>query len=250
MTQTLQQAARLTLSLLLSTAVCAQTTAPATPYMNRNVIVLDPAHGGEDIGATLDGQPEKDVTLDLAASLKALLTARGFTVVSTREADLPDTAPILTTDQRAGIANHLRPIACIVIHATRTGSGIGLFTSSLPLSPDLYEPAAQIPWDTAQTTYLPSSYRLANDLGVALLRAKIPAVLTRTVLRPLDNLTCPAVAIEVAPLVVGSGNKSTSPTDGYYQQRLADTLAAAIQNWRDLLYPRPAPKAAATGTTP
>ena len=248
MNQNLQQAARLTLSLLLSAAACAQTPAPATPYINRNVIVLDPAHGGQDNGANLGSQPEKDVTLALSASLKALLTARGFTVVSTRESDLPDTAPILTTDQRAGIANHLRPVACIVIHATGTGSVVTLFTSSLPLSPDLYEPAAAVPWETAQTTYLSASQRLANDLGIALLHAKIPAVLTRTSLRPLDNLTCPAIAIEVAPLA-GSGGKSTSPTDGYYQQRLADTLAAAIQNWRDLFYPRSAPRSA-TGTTP
>lgn len=239
----------LSLPLLLAAAASAAAQTPATPYMNRNLIVLDPAHGGQDTGASLPGQPEKDVTLSLAASLKALLVTRGFTVVSTREADL--TAP-LTTDQRAGIANHLRPVACIVVHATTTGTGIHLFTSSLPTTGYAYDPAAQIPWESAQTTYLAQSQRLANDLGVALLHAKIPVVLARTALRPLNNLTCPAVAIELAPLPV-SGEKTTPPTDGYYQQHVADTLAAAILTWRDLVNPRPAPKAApapATGATP
>jgi len=95
---------RLALALLLLIApLQAQTT---TPYENRNLIVLDPAHGGQETGANLNGQSEKDLTLTLAASLKAQLTTRGFSVVSTRDADLPDTAPLLTTDQRAGIANH------------------------------------------------------------------------------------------------------------------------------------------------
>ncbi len=225
---------------------------PATPYMNRNLIVLDPAHGGEDNGASINGQAEKEVTLALAASLKALLVGRGFTVVSTRDAELPATGPVLTSDQRAGIANHLRPVACIILHAASTGAGIHLFTSPLAPSSDLYEPTAQVRWETAQTTYLAQSQRLANDLGVALLQVKIPVVLTRTYLRPLDNLTCPAVAVEVAPFPK-NGQKPTAPTDGYYQQRIADTLAAAIQSWRDVNNSRPVPKPIVTppaGATP
>jgi len=221
------------------------------PYFNRNVIVLDPAHGGQDAGATLNGHAlEKDVTLALAASLRATLTARGFTVVSTRDSDLTAAAPLLTGDQRAGTANHLRPVACIVLHATASGNGLSLSTSSLPLqeAPSASEPSAPIPWDTAQSLYLPQSLRLANDLGLALLRAKLPVQLLRTTLKPLDNLTCPAVALEVAPLVV-NGSKPTPVTDAGYQQRIADTLAGAILNWRDLMAPKPVAKPAPTPTS-
>ena len=214
------------------------------PYFNRNVVVLDPAHGGQEVGATLNGHVlEKDVTLALATSLRAQLTARGFTVVSTRDSDLTAAAPVLTNDQRAGTANHLRPVACIVLHATASGNGLNLSTSSLPL-PDATsaaEPSTQIPWDTAQSLYLPQSLRLANDLGLALRRAKLPVQLLRTSLKPLDNLTCPAIALEVAPLVM-SGSKATPVTDAGYQQRIADTLAGAILSWRDLLAPKPVPK--------
>ncbi len=45
----------------------------------------------------------------------------------------------------------------------------------------------------------PPKPRLANTLGLALLRARLPVLLSRASLRPLDNLTCPAVAIEIAP---------------------------------------------------
>ncbi|WP_263381572.1 N-acetylmuramoyl-L-alanine amidase family protein [Granulicella arctica] len=241
-----RQIRRLTLTLLLGVATGLAQTAPATPYMNRNLIVLDPAHGNQDSGATINNQPEKEITLAFATTLKTLLTAKGFTVVSTREAELP---AVLTTDQRAGTANHLRPVACIVLHATSTGDGVHIFTSSLPATSDPYEPAAQISWESAQTTYLAQSQHLANDLGLALVRTKVPAVLIRTALRPLDNLTCPAVAIELAPLKNGNHR----PADEAYQQRVADTLAAALLTWRDLINPRPAPKAAPTpaaGATP
>jgi N-acetylmuramoyl-L-alanine amidase len=222
---------------------------------NRNLIVLDPAHGGQDAGPNLNGQPEKAITLALATNLKSNLTALGFTVVSTRETDLPDSAPLLTTDQRAGTANHLRPIACLIIHAASSGSGVHLITSSLPQSDVPHEVGAAIPWETLQDDYIDRSQRLANDLGLALVHAKIPALLVRATLRPLDNLTCPALAIEVAPL---PGNPRLIPvTDSGYQQRLADTIAGALLTWRDATSPRPAPKpaptpasAAAGGPTP
>ncbi|NYF81140.1 N-acetylmuramoyl-L-alanine amidase family protein [Granulicella arctica] len=237
--------------LLLGTATAlAQITPPSTPYVNRNLIVLDPAHGGQDNGPTLNGQPEKNITLALSNALRTALTTRGFTVVSTRDADLPATTPLLTTDQRAGTANHLRPVACIVLHATTSGSGIHLITSSLTPSTEPYESSTTIPWDTAQTLYLSQSLHLANDLGLALLRVKIPVLLIRTALPPLDNLTCPAVAIEIAPLIA-SGQKNIPVTDASYQQRLADTIAAALLNWRDLTHPSPKPVTAPTaGVTP
>lgn len=240
--------------LLGATALAQSPTPPATPYINRNVIVLDPAHGGQDNGASLNGQPEKNITLSLAASLKSLLTAEGFTVVSTRETDLPATSPLLTTDQRAGIANHLHPAACIVLHATAIGSGVHLATSTLTPSGLAYNPNFPLAWESAQSPYLPQSQRLANDLGLSLLRAKLPVLLARAAIRPLENLTCPAIAIEIAPLAL-SGQKSLPPTDATYQQRVANTLAAAILLWRDTTLPAPAPRPApkptpTTGATP
>lgn len=228
---------------------------PPVPYFNRNVIVLDPAHGGQDQGGSIHGQPEKDVTLALATSLRAALVARGFTVVSTRDAELPEASPLLTPDQRAGIANHLRPVACLILHATNSGVGIHISTSSLAASAGPYESSATIRWESAQALYLPQSLRLANDLGLALVRAKLPVLLTRTTLRPLDNLTCPAIALEVAPLA-GSGAKLLPASDLAYQRRIVEVLATATLTWRDLNAPRPTPPiptpkpAPAIGATP
>lgn len=198
---------------------------------NRNLILLDPAHGGQDRGVSFNGTPEKDLTLVLAANLRALLADRNFTVASTRDAELPANTPLLSTDQRAGTANHLRASACLILHASASGNGIHIVTSSLP---PLEAPApTAIPWDTAQAASLPQSQRLANTLGLAMLHLKLPVTLTTAALRPLDNLTCPAVAIEIAPLA--TGGHVTPPTDPAYQHRLAEAVAVALTDWRNSL---------------
>jgi N-acetylmuramoyl-L-alanine amidase len=199
--------------------------------------VLDPAHGGPDNGATLGNQVlEKDITVALAARLRAALTSAGFTVVSTRDADPPTP---LTTDQRAEIANRAHPLACIVLHATAGGSGVHLYTSTLqPSEPQPSDSQSDAPaftptpWDEAQAGSIPQSLALAASFNTALTKAGLPALLGRAPLRPLDNLTCPAVAIELAPLLVAGGDP-TPVTDADYQQRVAAALAATLRLYRD-----------------
>ena len=234
------------LAALSATTTLAQST---TPTLNRNVVVLDPAHGGSDNGAAITPNlPEKQFTLAFAARLRTLLTNAGFTVVATRDADVPAQAPsqpaTLTSDQRAGTANHVRALACILIHATTSGSGAHLFTSTLPTDEPI-DPAAPIPWNLAQTPYLPLSLRLANQLGLALIHANIPTILSTAAIRPIDNLTCPAIAFELAP------NSGTSLTDATYQQHAAQAITSALIAWRNLQPPPPpAPKPAPTPAAP
>ena len=180
-------------ALLLTLLTVAQAQQP-TP---RTLIFLDPAHGGLDPGAHLPNNVlEKDLTLAFATRLRAQLSAAGFALLSTRDADPAVPFP---TDQRAEIANHAHPAACLILHATSSGSGIHVITSSLPPN-TLDDPHATIPWNTAQSASIPQSLALANEIGLALEHAKLPVILSRAAIRPLDNLICPAVAIEIAPL--------------------------------------------------
>ena len=223
-------------------------TQPApSPPPPRIVVVLDPAHGGPDSGARLGEQLlEKDITLAIAARLRASLAASGFTVVSTREAD---SLTPLTTDQRAEIANRTRAIACIVIHATATGTGVHLYASPLQPkeppaagepSPKYRPPFEPTPWETAQAEAIPQSLQLLADLSAALKTTDIPVVTGRAPLRPLDNMICPAVAVELAPLIV-PGTDPTPVTDPAYQQRLAEALTRGLQSWR-IQQPPPSPR--------
>lgn len=242
-TQILKAATTLILGTIPCLSVLSQTRSPS---FNRNVIVLDPAHGGTDTGAHLaDDLNEKEVTLTFAATLRTLLGQAGFTVVATRDADPPDTAP-LTIDQRASTANHARALACILIHATVSGSGVHIATSTLPEdSPD--DTSTLIPWNTAQAAYIPQSRRLANQIGFSLVHTQIPTLLGRSSVSPLDNLTCPAISLEVAPLIV-HGSDNTPVTDTDYQQHIAQAITSALISWRTQADPNaaktqtPAPK--------
>jgi N-acetylmuramoyl-L-alanine amidase len=221
-----QFAARLLLVFLASLAPLA---AYAQQPIPRTTIFLDPAHGGSDSGARLsDSLPEKSLTLAFATRLRAVLSTSGFSVIATRDTD--PTVPF-TTDQRAEIANHSHPTACIVLHATASGNGIHIVTSDV--RPPDYDTDTRhaIPWDTAQSASIPQSLALANALGLALLHSRLPVLLTRASLRPLDNLTCPAVAIEIAPFTPADG-EATPVTDANYQQQIAEAIATGLASWR------------------
>jgi N-acetylmuramoyl-L-alanine amidase len=217
-------AARFTLA-LVSVLPLASVAQQPTP---RTIIFLDPAHGGPDTGAHLPNNLlEKDITLAFAARLRGLLYTSGFTVISTHETDPAVPFP---TDQRAEIGNHAHPTACLILHATASGTGIHIVTSAL--APNTFEdPHATIPWNTAQAASVPQSLSLANEIGLALKNAKLPVILSRASLRPLDNLTCPAVAIEIASL--DPSDSSAPPiTDATYQQNIAKAIAAGLTSWR------------------
>jgi N-acetylmuramoyl-L-alanine amidase len=228
---------------LIAALVVTFLTAPAAQAQQptpRTVIFLDPAHGGPDPGAHLPNNIlEKDLTLAFATRLRAQLSTAGFTLLSTRDADPAVPFP---TDQRAEIANHAHPAACLILHATSSGSGIHVITSSLPESqPD--DPHATIPWNTAQSASIPQSLALANEIGLALQHAKLPVILSRAAIRPLDNIICPAVAIEIAPLT-RSDSEPTPVTDTAYQQNIAQAISAALTAWRSRIAAAAAPAGA------
>ena len=201
-------------------------TAPiaATAPVARFMVVLDAAHGGDDTGGRLSsGQMEKGNTLTLSVRLRSLLGARGMQVVTTRESDQS-----IEMRKRSEVANHASAQACISLHVAESGSGIHLFVSSLT-------PAAAgrfVPWKTAQAGWVTRSLALAGVLNSALLHAGMPVTLGRTALPGIDSMTCPAVAIEIAPERDSNRKITAEPDDPDYQARVATSLAAALLEWR------------------
>ena len=206
----------------LSPATPAPQPAPAPPPP-RFVVLLDAAHGGDDPGGRLTNRAEKDFTLALSVRLRSLLAARGFQVITTRESD-----SAVDSDHRAEIANRANAQACLSLHGSETGSGIHLFTSSLaPATP------SRIPaWKTAQSAWVTRSLSLAGVLNAALLHAGISVTLGRTALPAIDSMTCPAIAIEIAPDYPPGSTTKTELDDPGYQARVAEALAAALLEWK------------------
>lgn len=203
---------------------CAMAQSPAPRF----VVVLDAAHGGNDPGAKIlsksgGTEPEKDITLALSVKLRSLLAARGIAVVTTREADVN-----LDAQRRAEIANHAVAQVCLTLHASMSGSGVHLFLSSLTAA----EPARFAAWRTAQAAWVEQSLELAGTLRSALVHAGTTVTLGRTALTTVDSMTCPAVAVEMAPDSRANGGRSLDDPD--YQARMADALAAGLLEWKSI----------------
>ena len=217
---------------------------PIQAQARRFVVVLDAAHGGTDTGAVLssasritNGQGgerqtlEKELTLEMSQQLRALLVARGFTVVVTREGD-----QWVDADARAMAANRAHADACLTLHATEAGTGVHLFVSSL----GQLQPALMMPWKTAQAGWVQSSLKFSSALHASLSAignesgsaAEIPVTLGRTSLPTIDSMACPAVAVEVAPLHGRAGGVVTDVTDVDYRTRVLQALAAGLLSWR------------------
>jgi N-acetylmuramoyl-L-alanine amidase len=252
---------RTILLLLAASAAAAQTITPPSPKpaahkprphpksyqapYNPNVVVLDPAHGGSDDGAKLSSDLlEKDFNISFANRLKSLLEAQGFTVVLTHAAATDDTPP----DQRVETANRSRAVACLLLHASNAGRGIHLFNSALTapaLSDEARSDAYIVPWDTAQAASLPKSLQLTNEFSTALNGLRVPLIVGRVSVSPIDSMTCPAVAVEIAPATVDS-----KVSDEDYQQRIAQSLVTALTYWRQHAQAQIAAQSAAQAAAP
>jgi N-acetylmuramoyl-L-alanine amidase len=144
-------------------------------------------------------------------------------VVTTRESDTT-----VEPNRRAEIANHALAQACLSLHASESGSGIHLFTSSLTPAQPVRIPA----WKTAQAAWVTRSLALAGVLNSALQQAGMNVTLGRIALPGIDSMTCPVVAVEIAPVLASNKSVTVGLDDPNYQARVAEALAAALVEWR------------------
>jgi N-acetylmuramoyl-L-alanine amidase len=194
----------------------------ATP---RYFAIVDASHGGDDHGETLSASlVEKDVTIALARSLRQELQSRGITTLVLRDSDAN-----LSVDQRAVNANADRAAIYIVLHAASSGRGVHVYTAMLPFGGDDHGPFHS--WSTAQYSWLAASQSTANALAGELQKRQVSVKTQAAPLRPLNNITGPAIAVEVAPQ--GSDVNQLLAPD--YQQLVTSAVATAIASVRDQL---------------
>jgi len=107
-------------------------SAPAEPGVIRT-IVLDPGHGGEEVGAVgKSGVLEKDLAIDIARRLQDRLTRNlNLNVILTREDDR-----VVPLRERTAIANHAKADLFLSIHlnSSRRASAHGTETYFLALT--------------------------------------------------------------------------------------------------------------------
>ncbi len=195
------------------------------PSARRYFAVVDASHGGDDHGEALSPTlMEKDVTVALARSLRQELESRGIPTLVLRDSDAN-----LSLDQRAVFANADRAAIYVALHAASSGHGVRIYTALLPFGGD--DRGAFRSWTTAQHDSLPLSQSTANAIAAEMQRRQIPVRTLVAPLRPLNNVTGAALAVEVAP----QGSDSSQLTAPDYQQLVTSAVATAIAATRDQL---------------
>ena len=95
---------------------------------SKPVIILDPAHGGDDAGVVgVDDVQEKQITLAIALAIKKeLAVERNMDVILTRESD-----KTVTLDERKKIISSVRPALVLSLHVNagfgKSASGFELY---------------------------------------------------------------------------------------------------------------------------
>ena len=198
------------------------TTAAA---IRRYFAVVDPSHGGDERGASLTNQlAEKDVTLAFGRHLRQELEARGLATLLLRDGD-----STLSLDQRASLTNSAHPTIYICIHAASQGNGVRVYTALVPGEAENRGPF--LSWDAAQAAFQLLSRSAGTGLVAELQNKQIPARSLIAPLRPLNNITTAALALEVAP-PSDDVSQLDSPA---YQQSIAAAVAAGVADVRSKL---------------
>ncbi|MEJ5914619.1 N-acetylmuramoyl-L-alanine amidase [Pseudokineococcus sp. 1T1Z-3] len=204
----------------------AERTAQARRRPSRRVVLVHPAHGGEDPGAIGHGLREADVVLDLAQRLEGRLAAAGTTVVLSRGAAQEPTA-----EQCADLAEAVAADVVLALHCDAVTPARGdADPANLPPSPA--RGVATFSWASATS----SSFSVEGARLAGLVQRE---VLARTGLADLRTHTwdtdvlrmtsMPAVRVELGYLT--SPEDAAELADPAFRDRCAEALAAAVHRF-------------------
>ena len=205
------------------------------PQQRPFVVVLDPAHGGADLGARgSTGISEADVVLSFARLLRISLEAQGMRVLLTRQAnDDP------SFDDRSKLANAQRGTIFISLHVSSTGDAgtVRVYSMpqiALPENSAVAPRGGLLPWDRAQFKFMEQSRKLAELIQIQMAQrfhgsAETPFLAP---VRQLRTVGAPAVAIEVSSV----SQQDRAPLDKM-GPALADGVARAVVAFRTIYEP-------------
>lgn len=220
-------------------------------------IVLDPGHGGHDPGAIgPGGLQEKDLTLDVARRLAAILQEDlAVKVILTRTRDT-----FVPLQERTALANRQRADLFVSLHVnaargtTTTGSETYFLSSEatdnaaraaaafenkvIELEPGprtgSRELLRSILWDLAQSGFQQESSRLAEQLQDSLERAlrKPNRGIKQAPFYVLGGAAMPAVLVETG--FISNPAEEERLQDEGYRDRIARALAAGLATYKRL----------------
>ena len=191
---------------------------------NRKIVVIDPGHGGEDTGITVNSNLyEKTCTLELAKLISRLLEDR-YTIFLTRESDLN-----LAVCSRTAFANIKKADIFISLHAKKKADSSSFIIFVPPAGTTLLKPESSLPWEKEQLKHFKKSKAAAKQIATTFSHRfhtdfntiSAPAIV-------LQGAQMPAVLIEVLSMEYLMGE-----TD--YQEILQDYARAIAESLEKIL---------------
>lgn len=174
--------------------------APPAQRSGANIVVLDPAHGGTDLGARgTGGLHESDLVLEFATQIRTALELQGFQVLQTRQGNENP-----SFDDRSAMANAQRGAIFITLHVASTGVTGTARVYVMSDLPSAVDASGLIPWDRAQGPFLSLSRKLGDQVqGLLAQRFKgSPGVARTASVRQLRTTAAPAIAVEISSVTV------------------------------------------------
>lgn len=195
----------------------------------RPVVVLDPGHGGKDVGVTGSyGASEKDVTLALALEVKRQLGLL-YDIRLTRESDRG-----LTVMRRAELANSFHGDLMISLH---TGGGLSRDANRITLFVQrekkgrVASPGGGDGWDVGHRSYIQESQALAAVLkrSLSILDGYEGVGYSGVPLRVARGVRMPMVLIEVGNLA--NPREEGRLDSSAHLRRVSAAVAAGIETF-------------------
>lgn len=206
-------------------------TASAEPASLASVI-LDPGHGGQDLGAVAGGRYEKDIALAIARRVKAKLQALGQKSVKlTRDADV-----YIPLDKRIDESLGEEGLAFVSLHLNETRSkkphGITVYafgrqTTRLPTRKrHLKLPQLPPPPKDAARASADLARALVSSLRAQGFRVDPPAKAHFYVLK---NPRVPSILIELG--YISNPSERARLSSDSYQDKLAEAVAVSLRSY-------------------
>lgn len=188
--------------------------------LSGTLVVLDPGHGGTDVGALgLDKTAyESRINLALAAETKAALEKRGATVLLTRTDDTD-----VTLEERKAYARNNGADLFVSIHCNGSVNASKLGTSVYYYRP-FSQPLASAVYEKMLALFQNDFY--ASDA------AKRSACAVGTLYNPFSVTRleeCPSILVETA--FVTNDNECRLLLDGANREKIAEAIASGIESY-------------------
>lgn len=202
--------------------------APVNYGNYKNVVFLDPGHGGRDPGAVYNGLREKDLNMSIYRKLRSELEKLGYTVLTSRDSDVY----VDYVTERSEMVNKTDADVFISIHFNATGvpganrSGVEtyIYEPDEDITPRINKVAHDDPTRLSESKRLADnihnsvvSVAGANDRGV---HGSNYAVLRETVK--------PAVLLELGYIDSPEYKKIS---DDKYQNKLVEGIVTGLRNF-------------------